>query len=168
MTASTVATWTAQADQRAYDPADKYRANELSLDLYGEGSINQQTIDNISGNRVRQDGRAGAGIGLNYFFTRYVGLSGDAYTENTHGSYVDDAGGNVVLRLPLGNSGVAPYIFGGGGHQFDPVKQTYYDAGAGIEFRITHNWGFFVDGRYVFAQDTDNFGVGRAGLRLSF
>jgi hypothetical protein len=145
-----------------------YRAQELSLDLFGSGSVGQPTIDHFTGGRIEQNGRLGAGAGLNYFFCRYVGVGGDAYTENTRHDFIDSASGNLIGRLPIGDTGIAPYIFGGGGYQFDEVSQRFGQFGAGIEFRFCKNVGFFVDARYVVADKTDNYGVGRAGLRLSF
>ena len=145
-----------------------YRAQELSLDLFGEGSIGQQTIDHISGSRVEHHGRLGAGGGLNYFFTRYVGVGGDAYTENTSHNFIDSASGSLIGRLPIADTGIAPYVFGGGGYQFDEVGQSFAQCGGGIEFRFAKYAGFFVDARYVIADKTDNYGVGRAGLRVVF
>ena len=150
------------------DRSALYHANELSVDLFGSGSVGQQTIDHLSGDRLDHNGRLGAGAGLNYFFTRHFGIGGDAYTENTAHNFVDSVSGNLIGRLPLGHSGIAPYIFGGGGYQFDQVAQKFAQAGAGVEFRLTNHAGFFVDARYVFADRTDNYGVGRAGVRLSF
>jgi len=145
-----------------------YRADELSIDAFGSGSIGEQTIDHISGDRIQKNGRAGAGAGVNYFFTRYIGIGGDAYSENTAYHFIDSASGNLIGRLPIGDTGVAPYIFGGGGHEFDEVEQNFAQAGGGIEFRFAENLGFFVDARYVFADKTQGYGVGRAGLRLNF
>jgi hypothetical protein len=145
-----------------------YRAQEFSIDAFGSGSLGEQTIDHISGNKVEHNGRLGAGAGLNYFFCRYVGVGGDAYTENTAHNFIDSASGNLIGRLPIGNTGIAPYIFGGAGHQFDEVEQTFGQAGAGVEFRFCQHMGFFVDARYVFPGKTEDYGVGRAGLRLSF
>ena len=148
--------------------ASPYRAQELSIDGFGSLSIGQETIDHLSGDAVKQDGRLGAGGGLNYFLTRCIGIGGDAYSENTAGHFIDSASGNLIARLPLGETGVAPYIFGGAGHQFDEVAQNFGQAGAGIEFRFMEHAGFFIDARYVFADRTDNYGVGRAGLRINF
>jgi hypothetical protein len=145
-----------------------YRAQELSIDGFGTGSIGQETIDNLSSNTVKQNGRLGAGGGLNYFLTRCIGIGGDAYTENTADHFIDSASGNLIARLPLGETGVAPYIFGGGGHQFDEVAQNFGQAGVGIELRFMEHAGIFIDARYVFADKTDNYGVGRAGLRINF
>src|ERR1700722_9727033 len=145
-----------------------YRAQELSLDLFGAGSIGQQTIDHLSGNRLDHNTRLGAGAGVNYSFCRYLGIGGDAYTENTARNFVDSTEGNLIGRLPIGHTGLAPYVFGGGGYQFDEVAQKFAQAGGGVEFRFCRHVGVFVDARYVIADKTDNYGVGRAGLRFSF
>ena len=79
---TTSVTQTTTVDSTA-TPDQLYNANEFSLDLFGTVSVNQETINNISGNRVRHNGRLGAGAGLTYYATRYVGIGGDAYSENT-------------------------------------------------------------------------------------
>ena len=145
-----------------------YRAQELSLDVFGTGSVGEQTLDHVSGARLEHNGRLGGGLGLNYFFTRCVGVGGDVYTENEHPSFVYSASGNLIVRVPLGDSGVAPYVFGGGGYQFDEVAQRFGQVGAGVEFRFNQQAGLFVDGRYVITDRTENYGVGRVGLRVSF
>jgi hypothetical protein len=150
------------------DVNDFYRDHEFSIDAFASGSLGEQTIDHISGDRIERNGRLGAGAGVNIFFSRYVGIGGDAYSENTTGPFVDYASGNLILRFPIINTGIAPYIFGGGGYQFDPVSQRLAQAGGGIEFRFAEHVGFFVDARYVFADKTDDYGVGRAGLRFNF
>lgn len=148
--------------------SELYRSHELSIDAFATGSIGQQTINHISGDRLRSDGRLGAGVGLNYFFCRHLGIGGDVYSEDTRQHFVDSTSGNLIARLPIGESGLAPYVFGGGGHQFDRVDQNFAQAGAGLEFRFIHNLGFFVDARYIFAEKTDNYGVARGGFRWSF
>ena len=145
-----------------------YRCNELSLDGFATGSEGSYTIDHISNQRVRQNTHGGAGVGVNYFITRYVGIGADAYSENTTGTFIDNASGNLLLRLPLGESGFAPYAFGGGGQQFDAAKLTFGQAGAGMEYRFCHNIGVFIDARSVWPNETKYYGVGRAGLRFAF
>ena len=149
-------------------PDRLFNANEFSLDLFGTVSVNRETINNISGDRIRHDARLGAGAGLTYYAMRYVGIGGDAYSENTDHNFVDDASGNLYLRLPLDAIHLAPYIYGGRGRQLDPTYATFGQAGTGLDIRITRHWGFFADARYVMPQHVDNYGVGRAGLRLLF
>jgi outer membrane protein W len=145
-----------------------YRASEFSIDAFGTGSIGQQTINNLSGSRISSDVRLGAGIGMNYFFTRNLGVGGDVYSESLSGSFIDSAALNITGRFPIGSSGLAPYIFGGGGHQFDRIEQWYAHLGAGVEIRFHSNWGIFIDARYVLADKSANYGVGRVGVRYSF
>lgn len=144
-----------------------FRANELSLDGFGSISVGQQTINHISGSHVRDDGRLGAGIGLNYFLTRNIGVGGDAYTENTSHNFVDNASGNLIFRIPIDKAHLAPYVYGGGGYQFDPNEVWFGQVGAGLEVRITHNVSLFADARYVMPEKIDNYGVARAGIRFS-
>jgi len=145
-----------------------FRANEPTLDLFGSLSINQETINHISGERVEDDGRLGLGLGGNYFFTRNIGLGADAYTENTQHSFVDNTSGNLIIRFPFDSVHLAPYVFGGGGYQFDPSGVWFGQAGGGLEVRFIRQVGMFVDARYVFTDGTKNFGVGRLGVRLGF
>jgi len=72
------------------------------------------------------------------------------------------------VRVPIFNTGIAPYVFGGAGHQFDLVQQTFGQAGGGIEFRFVRHIGLFVDARAVFPEKTKTYGEARAGLRISF
>jgi hypothetical protein len=166
-TTPSMAAATANNDPDAVS-TEYYRANELSLDGFATGSLGGYDINHISHNRIRHDTQGGAGAGINYFFTRYVGLGADAYSENTSGVFIDNAEGNLLLRLPLGQSGFAPYAFGGGGHQFDAAKLWFGQGGAGIEFRFCPHIGIFVDARAVFPNETKYYGVARAGLRFSF
>jgi hypothetical protein len=149
-------------------PDSLFHPQEFNLDLFGSVSIGQETINHISRNRVEDNGRLGLGLGGNYFFTRYLGLGGDAYTENTQHSFVDNASGNLIVRFPIDPAHLAPYVFGGAGYQFDPDGLVFGQAGAGLEFRFTRTIGLFADARYVFTDGTQNFGLGRLGLRLGF
>jgi len=149
-------------------PDSLFQANDVSLDLFGSVSIGQQTINHISRERVEDNGRLGLGLGGNYFFTRYLGIGGDAYTENTQHSFVDNASGNLIARFPIDVIHLAPYVYGGGGYQFDPEGLAFGQIGGGLEFRFAKQIGLFADARYVFTDGTQNFGLGRLGLRLGF
>jgi hypothetical protein len=146
----------------------QYKANELSFDFFGTGTVGKRTLRRPSLNRIERNGRAGAGIGMEYFFHRYIGIEAEAYTENTDHNFIDNVNGNLIGRFPIGDSGVAPYIFGGGGRQLDPVYQWTLDAGAGLEWRFVSHVGVFLDGRYVWADKTKDYGLGRVGLRFGF
>ncbi len=152
----------------SYDQVDRYRANELSVEIFGTASIGKYTINHLSGKRIRDDTKLGAGLGLTYFITRNLGVEGEMYSQNTTGVFIDSASINAIFRLPLGQSGVAPYIFGGGGHQFDISRIWFAQAGLGLEYRFTSHLGIFVDARGVVPNETRYYGVGRLGLRFAF
>ena len=151
-----------------YDQGDLYRANELSLDGFGTASVGKYTIDHLSNARVRHNTRLGAGAGINYFFTRNIGISADAYSENTTGTFIDNASANLTLRLPLGQSGFAPYVYGGGGRQFDTLKNRFAQGGGGIEYRFNPHMGVFIDARGVLPDEARYYGVARLGMRFAF
>lgn len=146
----------------------QYHANELSFDVFGTGTVGKKTLRSPSTRRIERDGVLGLGFGMEYFFHRNFGIEAEAYTESMHHNWVDNINANFVARLPLGKSGVAPYVFAGGGRQLDPVYQWQLDAGGGLEWRFTSNAGVFVDARYVWADETKNYGLGRLGLRFGF
>lgn len=151
-------------------PTDQlFRDQELQLDLFGTYSASQQTIEHLSGDRLEHNGHLGAGVGVSFFFLRYIGVGADAYTENTAGSFVDNLSGNLILRLPIESAHLAPYVYGGGGRQFDPDQTYFGQVGVGLEVRITPHVGLFADGRYVMTVDSSpNFAVARGGVRISF
>jgi len=146
----------------------QYKANELSFSLFGSGTVGETTVRHPSLERVKRDGRLGAGGGIQYFFHRNIGIEAEAYTENTDHNFIDNVNGNLIGRFPVGSSGVAPYILAGGGRQLDPLYQWCLDAGGGLEWRFSPHVGIFVDGRYVWADKTKDYGLGRAGLRIGF
>ena len=161
-----VATAVAQTNDMGDKPL--FRANEASLDLFGTLSIDQDTIDHISGQRIEDNGTWGAGIGFNYFPLRFLGFGADAYSQNTTGIFVDNASANLILRFPLDSIHLAPYIYGGGGYQFDPGEVWFGQVGAGLEFRVTRHFGLFADARYVIPHEEETYGMARAGLRFAF
>jgi len=153
---------------QASSQSDYYRANELSIDAFGSASMGKYSIEDLSRTRVSHDTRLGAGLGVNYFFNRYLGLGVDAYSEDSRGSFVDSASANLTVRLPLGQSGFAPYAFGGGGRQFELARTWFGQFGAGMEYRFTRNIGVFIDARLVVPAETGEYGLARLGLRVAF
>jgi hypothetical protein len=143
-----------------------YHACEFSVDAFGVGILDEYNLTH--GELAEKNFRWGGGAGANFFLTRYIGIGGDFYSRSWKGSFVDTTTGNLIVRIPIELIGIAPYVFGGAGYQFQGVDQIVADGGAGIEFRPVRHFGIFVDARYVAAAKTANFGFGRAGIRLSF
>lgn len=154
-----------------YDSANapKYTASELSFDAFGSYQAGERRLTKLFETNIRH-GDWGGGVGLNYFFTRNIGLGGDINIPANGGNFVDYFGGSVIARLPIDPSGFSPYIFGGGGRGTDPVWEWLVHGGLGIEYRFNPATGLFCDTRYVWhirdgSSDRIQF---RAGLRLVF
>lgn len=145
-----------------------YHANELNFGFFGTGTVGNDTLENLSRDRVERDGELGLGASISYFFHRNIGIEAYGYSEDTDGHFVDNVGADLVFRFPLGESGVALYGFGGAARQFDPIIQWTYDAGGGVEWRFADHVGIFVDARYVWPDHTQEYGLGRLGLKFGF
>ena len=145
----------------------RYTAYELSMDLFASYQAAEEGLDEIFDTSI-EGGDWGGGLGLNYFFTRYIGLGADVNAPDNRGNFIDQINGNLLLRLPLGGSGWAPYIFGGGGRGTDPEWEWLAHAGLGLEYRWNPTTGIFLDGRYVWPEETFDRLVLRAGFRIIF
>jgi hypothetical protein len=144
-----------------------YSGKELSFDAFGSYLARERHLSKLFDTNIRH-GTWGGGVGLNYFLTRYVGIGGDINIPDNGGKFIDDAIGNLMLRAPLGGSGLAPYVFGGGGRGFDPAWEWLADAGVGLELRLNPLTGIFVDGRYIWADKSYDRAEFRAGFRFVF
>jgi hypothetical protein len=125
--------------------------------LYAAGLLGAEDLDDA----------AGAGLSVGYFFTPFVGLEADAtwaFTDSTVHSF----NGSIVLRYPILSSCLAPYVLGGGGYHVDGVKQGTVHAGAGVDVRLQDCFGIFADARYTWADETDDYTIVRAGIRVNF
>jgi Outer membrane protein beta-barrel domain len=144
-----------------YSPANPcFHDQEFHVDLFGS------YVDTQGGGG--SDG-FGGGVGLTYFFQRYVGIGVDANLSSA-----DDGlwtfSGSLVARYPLefGSVCLAPYILGGGGFQTDGTNAGTFHAGGGLEWRATPAFGIYGEGRYIWAGgDDDNTRVA-LGVRIVF
>ena len=169
--ASEQAQTTPPSDNQMKHDEDLYHANEFSVDLFAVGSLHES--ERIHGAIVtgKPNVKWGGGVGVNYFLTKYLGVGGDFYSITFKRSFVDTTFGDAIFRFPLGickSFGIAPYLFGGAGYQFQGVDQIVGGGGGGVEFRLMPHFSIFGDVRYLIAVKTRNFGVGRAGVRFSF
>ena len=127
-----------------------YKANEVNFEFFGVGTVGRSSISEIAPDDIERDGNFGPGIGISYFPHRNIGLQAESYHDGSRGDhFVDAVGGHLVGRFPLRKNGLAPYIFGGAGRQFDPGPQWTWDAGGGLEWRFFRHMGAFADGRFV-------------------
>jgi hypothetical protein len=153
---------------------------ELQLDVFGayqvgEGPTHAGPIG---------DHGWGGGIGVNYFFSRYIGVGAEGYwiaADHNAAADVDggettfhNIGGSLIFRLPIDELCLAPYAFIGGGAVLDSDDWAVGFAGVGVEYRIIPNkLGVFVDGRFNYygdryGHDDQNNYTARAGVRWVF
>jgi hypothetical protein len=160
---------------------------ELSLDLFGSYINPEDGFVHLFDNNIHH-GSWGGGAGLNFFFTRMLGIGtdfnvsdhqgyfynygGGGFYNGRHGNTwaVDDWVGNIYVRFPLWNTGLAPYIYGGGGRGMYPSWDWVYGGGVGLEFRFTPGIGIFSDARFLWSNESTllNTVTIRAGLRIAF
>jgi hypothetical protein len=145
----------------------RYTAQELSFDAFGSFTAAERKFSELFETNIRH-GKWGGGVGLNYFVTREIGFGADINIPDNDGNFVDSVSGSLILRWPFEPSGFAPYAFGGGGRGTDPAWEWLGHAGVGVEYRWNPTTGIFVDGRYVWADQTFDRLVLRAGFRLVF
>jgi len=148
----------ASSEEREH--VDLFPANQLSLDAFGTYADRDRTGDSVH--------HFGGGMGLDYFFTRYLGVGADSYIEEWKWPY--RVNGDAILRLPLQVAGIgfSLYALGGGGREFKDIPQFSWNAGGGVEFKFNTRWGIFADARRVFPDKTGDYNLVRAGLRIGF
>jgi opacity protein-like surface antigen len=148
-------------DYKTPAPEPCFKDVELQLDVFG-------SYTNAVSRSQHGDG-FGGGIGVNYFFCRYlgVGVSGNLRDGDVNGVWNADA--SIIARYPLelGTFCLAPYILAGGGIETDSTTVGSWHAGGGLEWRATPSFGIFGEGRYTWAEDNDSASA-RVGLRFVF
>jgi len=170
-TTTTTGSW--WSDRVRYDrDAPKYSANELNLDLFGTYNHFFPKFNDLF-DRTWRHGEFGGGVGMNYFFTKYMGFGVDTFFQR-HGHLLNNVSGNLYLRAPIANSGFAPYIYGGAGWDDGstvPGGTGTHDeltahGGVGMEYRFNPHLGVFIDARYVWTDKTPDEGLIRSGFRI--
>ena len=139
-------------------PDTLFKAGEVSIDLFGDTQFSLADPQGMDW---------GAGVGLNFFPVRHVGVGVEAASSDFTGSFVDRVSLSLLARLPLEGQGIAPYAFGGAGWEWEGSRDYTLHAGAGLEFRTRAGWGLFMDMRQVF-RDGQNSQTARAGVRIAF
>jgi hypothetical protein len=168
-------------DKNPVLPPTCFGEKELQIDVfyaYQDGNAGSHA------GPIRDNGHGG-GIGINYFFSKYVGIGAEGYwvsAENNAsqpGATDDDkvfhnVNGMVIFRLPIDEACIAPYAFVGGGAALDGQNWAVGFTGIGLEYRVVPNkLGLFIDSRWNyygdrFGHDVQNNFTSRAGVRWVF
>jgi hypothetical protein len=157
--------------------------HELQLDIFGQYAVGEGPHQ--AG--VMRDHGWGGGVGVNYFFFRYIGVGIDGAWMDVkespafHHAGFHDSGvalnsfsGNLIFRYPIDSICVAPYIYAGGGYYGDGQNWGAGDVGVGVEWRLKpHRCALFFDERWTYLGDRNgernlNFFSSRIGVRFIF
>jgi len=114
----------------------------------------------------------GGGVGVGMFFTENLGINVSYHAFNTDPSVEHYTTADLVLRLPIHELCIAPYVFGGGGVVTNGSTEGLYRAGGGLDIRMDAMGcvGLFVDGAYNWV-DGDDHGdsvIARVGFKIPF
>lgn len=136
-----------------------FQDQELQLDVFGLYGWTTQ------GNH---DDGFGGGLGVNYFFTRNIGVGVDGSLRDAD-SALWTASVSLIARFPIESDSLclAPYVLVGGGVQTNGSIDGEFHAGGGLEFRLPAGIGLFTEGRYFWAGHNDQVQA-RVGLRIVF
>jgi len=156
----------------SYDASGPFfSAQEFSLDLFGSYSNPEGQFNELFKTSFNH-GYWGGGAGANYFITRELGLGADFNVSSKPNDLrlVDQVTGSLIFRLPLWDSGIAPYLIGSGGRGISPQYEWVYGGGIGVELRPNPTTGLFSDVRFLWAEKTtaDNRLLIRFGVRIVF
>jgi len=144
------------------EDACKFRSNELQVDLFGSGAFYEQGTPFWGG-----------GVGVNYFFLKYIGLGVEQTLGGREGSTTEwGTFGNLFLRYPICSWNIAPYALVGLGGVYTKYGEGALagTVGGGIEYRITDNIGIFTDARWLYNTNNGNSGavLARTGIKFAF
>ncbi len=138
----------------------RFRSNELQLDLFGSGAFYKQG-----------EPAWGGGVGVNYFFLKYVGLGAEQTLVARQDAAEWGTFGNLFLRYPICSWNIAPYAVAGLGAVYGQSNAVLAGTvGGGLEYRITDNIGIFADARWLYNASVSNSGavVARTGIKFAF
>lgn len=142
--------------------ASCFEAQELQLDLFGSYSW-------ITDGKHEDGDGFGGGLGVNYFFTRILGVGVDGNILDGDASGLWNVTGKLIARFPIDSICLAPYLFVGGGVQTNGDTIGIGTAGAGVEYRVVPNkFGIFTEGRYTLGADNNDAAQARFGFRFVF
>lgn len=141
-----------------------FQDQEFQLDVFA--SYTDSHASNIHGDGF------GGGLALNYFFIRHfgVGVDGNVYDGENRGDddAVYDFTGRLIARFPIDEICLAPYVFGGGGVEFNGRSFGTVHAGGGLEYRATETIGVFGEGRFTWGENDRDSAQARVGVRFVF
>jgi opacity protein-like surface antigen len=175
-----------EAKAQVVAPTTCFKDHELQVDLYG-AYVDGNAPDHAG---PWQDHGWGGGVGINYFFSRYIGIGiegtvldgrenplvDQSRNRSAHSDHtaIWSGSGSLIARMPIDRLCLAPYAYVGGGVMTDGEDWATGFVGVGVEYRIVpEKIGLFIDARWNYygdrfdRGDQNNFGA-KAGVRFIF
>lgn len=157
----------AMAETNTVASVSPYQAKEFAVSTFAT----YQASGAVTG-----DSQWGAGIQADYFVTKNIGVSlATSKNRFDDGAFFQNLSIGPVIRLPISDTGFAPYALGGIGFDFDHQNDRYYYAGGGVEYRgkwLPKHLSVFVDAQYQWRDylpaGGQNATVARSGIRWTF
>jgi hypothetical protein len=177
-------------EYKAPVPVLCFHEHEWQVDIFGQYSVGEGPHQ---AGTFRDHGWGG-GVGINYFFTRNLGLGVDAawlyateapdrefqrgdllrrrlgIHDDSDQTVIHNFSGSLIFRFPIDEHCLAPYIYAGGGCHVDGDQWASAHVGVGLEYRLQpEKYGVFLDGRWTYFGD--RFGhedLNQFGTRVGF
>jgi len=151
--------WSGDAGKNTIPENPSHFGTGFELGVFGGGAIPSGDSSNSA---------AGGGVSMAYYFTPEVGVDASygvfAFEDEVHLVSAD-----VVLRYPISQACVAPYLVVGGGVRTNGDSAGIYRLGGGLDVRFQPDGlGIFADGIYNWVVGQDNFTIARLGVRIPF
>lgn len=159
------------SSKKVVAPADdcRFRSHEWQVDCSTVGAVG---VYNGLGKQA-----LGGNLGVNYFFTEYLGLGFDNSVGSMRNAGLTGWSGlqagyslqaDLLLRYPICAWNLAPYAMVGGGGSWGPVSQGDGNVGGGIEWRVLQHAGLFADCRWLYGNSGLTMAMPRVGVRVNF
>ena len=135
-------------------------AGDFTLGFFAAGLL-------PDGNGDLDDG-LGGGISLGHTFCEWFSVEADAtWIENPSTIHAFTA--SAIIRYPVAGLCIAPYVIGGGGVSTNSETQGIVHLGGGLEWKCQKTGhSIFAEGRYVWADETENYTLVRGGIKFEF
>ena len=155
----------------AVTPSKVFSDEQFFFDLYGNyvNRTGNMTDCSCTDDHHKMNG-FGGGISFGYYVVpSYVVLRADASFSSVHDASREIAA-DVLLRLPLMDGRLAPYLIAGGGIEAVDGNNWFWHVGGGLEYRFTQNFAIFSECTYSWVDNPDNNNnlTVKAGVRVSY
>jgi hypothetical protein len=148
----------------------EFKGPVAPVTCFGDTELQIDAFGTYNAARHQYNDGYGGGLGVNYFFLRYVGVGVDStiYPGGAGGVWAFSS--SVIARFPIDSICLAPYVLAGGGYSVDGHSFGTWHVGGGLEYRVIPNkLGIFGEGRYTWGAGNEcDSAQARLGVRVVF